>query len=176
MFRRKRSKSGSAIAEFGPAMFLLVMIFFFPFLDLIALALSYGDCLYLNSLLLRQASLEQILVPNTLPSPPAPPFTFDYSCSTSATGSLNNIINQWMASGLGQFASSGVMPTQSIYVDLSEGTKDSNGHYMCEYVHLTLDVQCKPFVPVPFFVAVPGLNAPMTFEFHGRSVLEYIPS
>ena len=168
MQRRNRSKNGSAIAEFGPAMYILIMVFFFPFLNLICMATEYGDCLYLNSLLLRQAALENILVMDNGASPPQ--LTTDLSCSTSATGSLNTIINSWMASGLGQFASSGTMPVQSISVDVNEGTQ------RCKYVHLILDVECKPFVNVPFFMSVPGLNAPVTFEFHSRSVIENVPS
>ena len=163
-----RSQSGSAIAEFGPAMFIIIMVFFFPFLDMIGMAVEYGDCLYLNSLLLRQASLENVLVMDTSVSPAT--LTTDLSCSTNPSGSLNTIINAWMAGGLGKFASSGTMPVQSITVDLTEGTP------RCKYVHLTLDVECKPFVPVPFFLKIPGLNMPVTFEFHSRSVIENVPS
>jgi hypothetical protein len=149
-------------------MFILIMVFFFPLLDLIGMAAEYGDCLYLNSLLLRQASLENLLVMNTSAVPPA--LTTDLSCSTNPSGSLNTIINAWMNGGLGQFASSGTMPIQSITVDTAEGTPN------CKYVHLTLDVECKPFVYVPFFLRVEGLNAPITFEFHGRGVIENVPS
>jgi hypothetical protein len=149
-------------------MYILIMVFFFPFLDLIGMACEYGDCLYLNSLLLRQAALENVLVMDTTVTPPT--LTTDLSCSTSATGSLNTIIQSWMGSGLGQFASSGTMPTQSISVDLTEGTAH------CKYVHLTLTVECKPFVTVPFFLRVEGLNAPITFVYYGRAVIENIPS
>jgi hypothetical protein len=149
-------------------MFIIIMVFFFPFLDMIGMACEYGDCLYLNNCLLRQASLENLLVMDTTASPPA--LTTDLSCSTSASGSLNTIINAWMNGGLGQFASDGTMPVQSITVDVTEGTP------RCKYVHLTLDVECKPFVYVPFFLRVQGLNAPITFEFHSRSVIENVPS
>jgi hypothetical protein len=165
---RKRRGRGSAIAEFGPAMYILIMVFFFPFLDLIGMACEYGDCLYLNSLLLRQAALENVLVMDNTAVPPA--LTTDLSCSTNPSGSLNTIIQAWMNGGLGKFASSGTMPTQSISVDLTEGTR------RCKYVHLTLNVECKPFVTVPFFLRVEGLNAPITFVFYGRAVIENIPS
>ncbi len=165
---KKRAAKGSAITEFGPAMYILIMVFFFPFLDLMGLACEYGDCLYLNSLLLRQAALEHVLVMDDSVAPPV--LTTDLSCSTAAGGSLNTIITAWLNGGLGKFASSGTMPTQSIAIDLTEGTPH------CKYVHLTLDVECKPFVYVPFFLRVQGLNAPITFEFHSRGVIENIPS
>ena len=165
---RIRAANGSAIAEFGPAMYILIMVFFFPFLDLIGTAAEYADCLYLNSVLVRQASLEHLLVMDTSTSPAQ--LRTDLSASTTASGSLNQIINQWMSGGLGQFASSGTPPVQTITVDLTEGTA------RCKYVHLVLDVECKPFLNVPFFMSVPGLNAPVTFEFHTRSVIENVPS
>jgi hypothetical protein len=148
-------------------MYLLIMIFFFPFLDLIGTAAEYADCLYLNSVVLRQASLEKLVFMDNTKNPPA--LSVDLSCSTNANGSLNTVINSWMNSGLGAFASSGTPPVQSITVDLTEGTRNTR------YVHMTLDVECKPFLNVPFFMRVPGLNAPITFEFHSRSVIENMP-
>jgi len=148
------------------------MIFFFPALDLIGLACEYGDCLYLSNLVTRQATLEPILTPN--PSPP-PAFTINY---TQANTDVAYTIGQWQAGGLGQFASSGTTPTAVLNVNLAEGTVSGTAPnaVFCEYVHVTLDVPCKPFLPVPFFMSVPGLNAPITFEFHGRGVIEYVPS
>lgn len=156
---------GSAITEFGPAMFVLLIVFFFPMLNLIALALSYTDCLYLNYLLLRQAGLERTLVIDS-----SGKLVPDYTCSTDPNGSLNRIITAWQANGLGQFASTGSMPKQTIYIVLAEGTPS------VKYVHLNLSVDVKPFLPVPFPIAVPGLNAPVTFNYSGRSIIEYVPS
>jgi hypothetical protein len=166
--KNNRSSRGSAIAEFGPAMYVLIMIFFFPFLDMIGMAAEYADCLYLNSVVLRQASLEHLLYWDNTQTPPK--LTADLTSSTDPNGSLNVIINAWMAGGLGQFASSGTAPVQTISVDPTEGTT------VCRYVHLVMDIECKPFLNVPFFMRVPGLNAPMTFEFHSRSVIENVPS
>ncbi|MBS1994579.1 MAG: hypothetical protein JSS86_02530 [Cyanobacteria bacterium SZAS LIN-2] len=149
-------------------MFIILMVFFFPFLNLIGMTVEYGDCLYLNSLVLRQATLEHLLKMDTSAVPPT--LTTDLSCSTDPNGSLNTIIKAWMNGGLGQFASSGVMPVQTINVDLTEGTP------RCKYVHLDLNVECKPFLNIPFFLRIPGLNAPMMFKFHSRGVIENVPS
>lgn len=146
-------------------MFLLLIVFFFPMLNLIGLALSYTDCLYLDYLLLRQAGLEKVLVLDG-----SGKLVPDYTCSTDANGSLNRIINAWQANGLGQFASTGSMPQQSVYIDLTEGTPS------VKYIHLKLLVEVKPFLPVPFPIKVPGLNAPVTLNFNDRSIIEYVPS
>lgn len=159
---------GGTLAEFGPALFVLFMVFFFPFLNLLMLGLSYADCLYLDFLLIRQAALENVLFLDNSTNPPSlkPDLTF----STDANGSMNKIINAWRTNGLGQFASTGSVPRQVCYVDLSEGTAK------LKYVHLDLQVDVRPFLQIPFPIKVPGLNNPVTFYFSGRAVIENIPN
>lgn len=167
VYRRRLSRGGT-LAEFGPALFVLFMVFFFPFLNLLGLALSYADCLYLDFMLLRQAALENVLLLDKSTNPPS--FQPDYSCSTDANGSLNKIIQAWRTNGLGQFASTGSVPRQKIWVDLTEGSNK------LKYVHLELQVDVRPFLQIPFPIKVPGLNAPVTFNYNGRSVIENIPN
>jgi hypothetical protein len=167
-FPRRRKFKGSAIAEFAPALFVFVMVFFFPFLNMIGMAISYADCLYLNTLLLRQAALENVLVFDNTTTPPA--LKPDLTCSTHPNGSLNNLIKQWQMSGLGQFASTNKMPVQTCFIDMTEGTPNAR------FIHLNLLAECRPFLQIPFFIKVPGLNEPVTFKFSGRAVIENIPS
>ncbi len=165
---RSRHHNGSVIAEFGPAIFIFVMVVFFPFLNMVGMAISYADCLYLDTLLLRQAALENVLVLDTSTNPAT--LQPDLACSTDANGALNTIIKNWQQMGLGQFASTSTMPKQTCYIDLTEGTAK------VKFIHLDLLVQCKPFLQIPFFLQVPGINQPVTFKFSGRSVIENIPS
>ncbi|CAN5293877.1 hypothetical protein BH11CYA1_BH11CYA1_48170 [soil metagenome] len=167
-YKRSRTYSGSAIAELAPAMFIFIMVFFFPFLNLIGLAISYADCLYLDTLLLRQAAIENVLVIDNTTSPAS--LKPDLTASTSPTGALNSVINNWLQLGLGRFASTGSMPKQTCYIDLSEGSTK------VKFIHLNLDVECRPFLQLPFPIPVPGINQPVTFKFSGRSVIENIPS
>jgi len=163
-----RPHRGSAITEFAPALFIFIMVFFFPFLNLIGMAISYADCLYLDTLLLRQAAIENVLVLDNSTTPPA--LKPDLTASTSPTGALNNVINNWLKLGLGRFASTGSVPVQTCYIDLTEGTPK------VRFIHVNLAVECRPFLQIPFPLPVPGLNAPVTFRFSGRSVIENIPS
>jgi len=165
---RSRHYKGSVIAEFGPAIFIFVMVVFFPFLNMVGMAISYADCLYLDTLLLRQAALENVLVLDNSTNPPS--LKEDLTCSTDPNGALNTVIKNWLKMGLGQFASTGAMPKQTCYIDLTEGTAK------VKFIHLDLLVQCKPFLQIPFFIQVPGINQPVTFKFSGRSVIENIPS
>lgn len=167
IFRGGRLRSrGSAITEAGPALFILLMVFFFPLLNFIAMGLAYADCLYLHNLLLRQASLERVLVIN--PAPP-PAYTTDLSCSTAAAGSLNTIITAWRTEGLGRFVETGVVPTQTAWINLAEGTNSGR------FIHVELNIQVKPFLPIPFPFAVPGINAPVSLKFNGKRVIERMP-
>ncbi|MBP9091145.1 hypothetical protein KBI23_08955 [bacterium] len=166
--RHRRSNRGSAITEFAPALFIFIMVFFFPFLNLIGMAISYADCLYLDTLLLRQAAIENVLTLDNSTTPPA--LKPDLSCSTSPTGSLNMIINNWLQLGLGRFASTATVPLQTCYIDLTEGSNK------VRFIHLNLQTECRPFLQIPFPLPIPGLNKPVTFRFSGRAVIENIPS
>lgn len=141
------------------------MVIFFPFLNMVGMAISYADCLYLDTLLLRQAALEPVLVLDNTGA-----LTPDLTCSTDPNGVLNTLIKNWLQAGLGQFASTGSMPKQTCYIDLSEGTAKN------KFIHLNLTVECRPFLQIPFFIQVPGINQPFTFKYSGRSLIENIPS
>lgn len=166
--RRVRYTRGGVIAEFAPALFVLLMVFFFPFLNMLGLALSYADCLYLDFLLMRQAALENVLIVDNSTTPPG--YKADLTCSTDPNGTLNRIIQAWLNNGLGKFASTGKVPVQTVYIDLTEGTPK------VKYIHLNLAVEVRPFLQIPFPLKVPGLNAPVTFNYTGRSVIENIPN
>lgn len=162
-----RQNKGSALTEFAPAMFILIMVFFFPLLNMIMLALSYADVLYLDNLVLRQAALENVLIKDA--SAPNG-FTTDLRCSTDANGSLNTVIYNWQNSGVGKFVATGSTPKQTAYIDLTEGSATA------KYIHVDLTADVKPFLTLPFPMLVPGINAPVTFKFSGRSLIENIPN
>jgi hypothetical protein len=52
--RRQRSRSGSAIAETGPALFMFLILIFFPMLDVMGMAAQYACAWYHNHLMLQE--------------------------------------------------------------------------------------------------------------------------
>lgn len=53
----KRRSNGQAIAELAPGLFLLLLMTFFPFLDLITICFAYGSTYYVNNLASYQLSV-----------------------------------------------------------------------------------------------------------------------
>src|SRR5580698_7326886 len=83
--RLGRKTRGSAIAEFGPALWIILFFFFFPMIDLLSVGMSYGFCMVLNYNQVHEASLT-----------PA-------SQATSPSGMvMQGIPNQWL-NGMGHF-------------------------------------------------------------------------
>lgn len=160
-------KSSGSIAEFGPALYLLLIVLFFPMLDMVGIVLSYADCQYLHFTLVRQACLENILSMN---SATPPQLQVSYAFVTDPNGAFRNLIVSWY-NGIGHYATKNLNDiTVSANVDLSQGTSK------VKYVTITTTVICNPLVPIPFPYALPGFNAPETFTLTGSSVIEYVPS
>ena len=80
--------------------------------------------------------------------------------STEAVDTVNEILGRWQFSGLGQF----VGLTQQPVVKISY--PDS------QYVVVSTTFSVKPLLPIPFFVGVPGLNAPFIYTIADRKLLE----
>ncbi|MFA6559766.1 MAG: hypothetical protein WCT03_25290, partial [Candidatus Obscuribacterales bacterium] len=78
-----RSASGSGIAEFAPALIILLICIFFPLVDMLAVALAYCDGQVLNSNQTHEASL------------------LDWHDAVSPTGTVcKGIPDQWL-NGMG---------------------------------------------------------------------------
>jgi len=174
--RFRRNAAGSAIVEFTPTLFVTLVMFAFPLIDLVGLALTYSDCLYLNALLLRQAAMEKSVVLDASQTPAVVSIDQNTADNQKLQSDLSNVVNQWI-SGFGQFACTYSIPSFSTFVDLSEGSIPANVYASppTEYIHVNLSCQCKPFVIIPLPLSVPGLNAPVTFSFTGRSMIESVP-
>lgn len=149
---RRRHPSGSAIAEFGPALGVLLICFFFPLVDMLALGVSYGLCLVLNANQAHEASL--------LPK----------SEATDPSGVVKTgIVNQWLA-GMGHFVNI-VSPPQT---DVTYRTGQMGGDgVQDQIVMVETKVVCGPFLPIPLpVVNVPGLNGDMTFDLKTEKPME----
>lgn len=149
----RRGSNGSAISEFGPAMGLLFLGFFFPLLDLLSMGVAYGCCMVLNYTQVHEASL------------------INWSTAIKNTGPIrNDIPSDWRSKGFGQF----VKVDGDIKTDIGyrKGQKGSDGIYD-QFVVAATTVTCSPLLTIPLpVVNVPGLNGPMTFSIVSERPME----
>ncbi len=144
---RLRGKRGSAIAEMGPALFILLLAGVFPMLDLIFAGVGYCAAYMLSDLELREAA--------RLPK-------------SQLEAALVQICYDWRTSGIGQFA--GVVGDPQS--DFGYYTDSQGSGPPLTYVTVTTKVQIKPLLPIPFIPGVPALSVPASYTFNGRRILE----
>lgn len=149
---RRRRTRGSAIAEFGPAMGIILICFFFPTIDMLAVGLAYGFVMVLNGNQVHEASLV-----------PA-------SSANDPSGMVKKgIPDQWL-NGMGRFVKMSGAPTTD--VSYRDGASESDGVKNAT-VTVKTTIVCNPFLPIPLpFANVPGLNGPMTFSIQSERPME----
>jgi hypothetical protein len=150
----RRSRAGAAIAELGPAMWVLLFGFFFPVLVLVSMLVTYGSVMVLNNSQVHEAAL--------LPK----------SQATDPSGEIiKNIPTQWQNMGLGRFCRVETMPQTT--VTYQAGATDQN-NVQDWSVYVTTTCKVAPLVKVPFLdsIVVPGLNAPWEFVVGSSCVVE----
>ncbi|MBZ0187523.1 MAG: hypothetical protein K8F91_14845 [Candidatus Obscuribacterales bacterium] len=135
------------MTEFAVGMGVLLLLFFFPLVDLLSIGVSYGLASVLNSNQTREASLLR----------------------ASDASDLNGIIrkslpDQWL-NGMGKFVKIiGYPETFISYRNGEEGDK---------FISVATTITMSPFLKVPFpVVDVPGLNGPMTFTIVSECPME----
>lgn len=142
--KKARGIRGSQMAEFAPALMIILICFFFPMVDMLSLAVSYGLCMVLNYNQVHEASL--------LP----------WNSATSAGGVVQKAIpDQWL-NGMGRFVKIvGYPQTNVTYRTVQTGGGKNPDD---KIVIVSTTVVCNPFLSIPLPVLnVPGLNGPMTF-------------
>lgn len=150
--KRRRSTFGGTIAETGPAIFILLLMLFFPLLDLVAMSAAYFSCATLNDLQLREAAL--------LPKKEA----------QDPNGTVcKKIPDDWKSKGIGNFV--GLQQPVNTQVDYVVGTTDTQKRQDME-VRVTTRVRIRPFLTIPFFPGIPGLGAPMDFQIQTQRLVE----
>ncbi len=123
------------MTETGPALFILFIVVFFPMLDLVGLTCSYGMCWYLNYSLSNEIAR-----------------------SRKAEGPeiVTRSVEAMTSSGFGKFLGIG---SGSVTIPAPVYNDEANP----PTVVVTTSMKVKPFVAVPWFRPVPGLNAPINF-------------
>lgn len=131
---QQRAKRGSAISDFGPALFVLFIVILFPLLDIIGLTFSYGLCWYLNFKISNQVA----------------------RCKKIDEPKIAQLeIDKVSATGFAAF-----LKVQKIDVPTPAYNDSENP----PTVSVTTSVTSMPFLTIPFFFKAPGLNDPITFS------------
>jgi hypothetical protein len=150
--KQARRQRGSGLLELGPALSLLFISLFFPLLDMISIAVTYGAGSVLNNLQARQCAVVT---------------------KTEAQDSnglvMKGIPNQWKAMGLGRFCNLIGNPTTNL--TYKPGQRD-NRNRQDWVVVVGTTIRSRPFLTAPNLPGVPGLTAPMTFTFFSERVME----
>lgn len=141
---RRNKHGGTSLAEFAPALIVLLIFIFFPVLDLLTVCFDYAVLMVLNYNQIHEAAL--------IPSEQA----------NDPVGVVKKgVVDQWQK-GMGNFVKlSGSPQTTVSYADGSQRDDKT----LDKVVTITTNIDCNPFVPVPVpGLTVPGLNAPMTLS------------
>lgn len=149
MFAKNRSRRGSAIAELGPALFVLLILIFFPMLDLMGAAADYA---FAN--LLHNAEIREIAV--RVPD--------EGQKETIAQQADKDFINTMP--GYAQFCG----------IKVADVGNDAKIKHSIQYiksdpanpdeiteVQVATTVSFKPFLVIPYMDGIPGLGGNMTF-------------
>lgn len=152
----KRAGKGAAIAEFAPALAILILVVFLPLLDLMPILIGYVCCGYINS---QQSDLaaQSLRARGT-----------SFTNQGEVQPRLDTLATDWQSSALGKLAKLN-SATTTIAGPLNSS---HHGGYMTCYVRVTTTSQCSPFLLIPFMGAVPGLGAPVNFSISSERVVE----
>lgn len=126
-----RPKYGSAIAEFGPALWLTILCFFLPLIEIVSLVSTYACCFALNIMQAEQAAI----CPKS-------------QCDAIVKGQLPS---QWQKSGLGIFAKCTSQPQTLVSYQTTQSASPA-GQTMGPpgTVCVTTTFEVSPFIQVPF--------------------------
>lgn len=151
--RRFRKSKGSALTEMGPALFILLMMIFFPLMDIIGMAAIYGACVELNFQQSKEASV------------------VNSKDAMSPTGQVQKgVVDAWLTMGFGRFTKLEGYPKTNI--TYRSGTTNTNTNIVDKIVTVSTTCKCTPFLHLPWFSKVPGINAPMDFTITSEAPME----
>ena len=160
--RQAHSKVGSNIAELPPALILLLMMAFFPFMNFLYLCVAFGAGWYLNVIEARQiACMPPVAILNSTPGVNGGPPTYSAS-TTTAVNNLPQSVSWNNFMGVTETTA----PTVS-YLPVSTGSTSSQ-IYQAE---VTTTVSIKPFLNLdfPWLPKIIGVNEAPVFVFTNRT-------
>ncbi len=131
-----RKRSGSAIAETGPALFILLIMILFPLIDLMYMGVAYSIVYYLNHLETRELSVR-------------------LAAETDLV--LQEVDNNYVTTGFGKFV--GLSLPRISHPLPGKATRQGDPILVTCTTVATVD----PFLNLPFIMPVSGINSPATF-------------
>jgi hypothetical protein len=150
MFAQKRSRRGSAIAELGPALFVFLIIIFFPLMDLVGAAADYAFAYILHNAEVRYLSVR---VPD------------DSKKEEYAQAADRETIKALL--GYAKFCD----------ISLGDESKPAKIKHEVSYlktdpvqvdvtneINVVTQVNFRPFLRIPFLGDVPGLSSDLPFR------------
>jgi hypothetical protein len=148
---RKRRATGSAITEMGPALFVLIILIFFPMLNLVQIGVAYALANTYHQYISREIAFRR-------------PDDF--------TQAVNRVNTETDASPLFQFVKlrRTALPTAR-YLNVGgatvaiapTGNLAEAQRRAITQVRVTTTVECNPYFTIPFFNNLPGLGRPVPF-------------
>lgn len=142
----RNKKGGSGTVELAPALVIIFIVILFPMLDLLYLSLAYASGWYCNHLVVREVACR---VPDTNTTNPG-------SAAWDAT-------KAWADTGLAKFIGANVNSVQNtVSYTMPPNPTPTDGPVSCT---VATQVTVQPFLPIPFFMQVEGLNKPVIFSF-----------
>jgi hypothetical protein len=147
-----RSTKGNSMAEFGPALCVILICFFFPMLNMLSLGIAYGDCMVLNKNQVQEAAL------------------IDWKDARDPQGPIcKGIVDQWQ-NGMGNLVKMPSAPVTTVSYRDGETAPDNT---VDKIVNVQTTVTCSPFLTIPLpVVNVPGINGPMVFTINSEKLME----
>lgn len=145
----RRTYRGSAMTEFAPALFIVLLGLFFPLMDLVAVGIQYQICSQLVALQAQRAA--------SCPKKDA----------VSAEGPVRGqVVKAWQETGMGKFLSLQEKPVTEVTYAKIDGDKVN------EDVIVKTKFLVAPFLMIPILPGVPGLGAPSEFVISSKRLLE----
>lgn len=132
-----RNRRGSAIAETGPALFILLIMILFPLIDLMYMGVAYSIVYYLNHLEVRELAVR-------IPS------------ETDLV--LTEVDSNYVTTGFGKFV--GLTQARITHPLPGKATRSGDPQLVTCTTQATVD----PFLNLPFIMSVSGINSPATFS------------
>ncbi len=163
----KRKRTGS-IAEFGPALFVLLVLIFFPMIDLIQMGVAYMSCNFMNEQQLNHLSTNLQVVTNTSSSG-FPAFSaYSIGIAVNDLNTFRTFLNHSAFARLANIVPLGSISAANIGQPIYRPTENTY------YVQFSSTITSNPFLFIPFFHGIPGIGAPYTYTIAGEKPVETV--
>ena len=163
----QRKKTGS-IAEFGPALFVLLVLIFFPMIDLIQMGVAYMSCNFMNEQQLNHLSTNLQVVTNTSSSG-FPAFSaYSIGIAVNDLNTFRTFLNHSAFARLANIVPLGSISATNIIGPVYRPTENTY------YVQFSTVITSNPFLFIPFFHGMPGIGAPVTYTIAGERPVETV--